>query len=274
MKKTSLAFAWVATVLVSLATAVTLFFGRDYFYGGSIAGIVVSVIIVIVAAILIVIVWRQYEKQRTKEFKQVAEEMGFSFYPKVRDDHPAGRSFDKLFRLLRPTQARNSQGDFGEIRNMLHSVSEQLEVGILGYRYTTAGRGGSRTNSPPPYSVIYFRSPELNLPQFALRPENFFHKMGSWDSLGYQDIDFESDRTGVEFSKKYLLQGKDEQKVRELFATEVLGFFEGQDGISTEGGGDQLIFYRLGKRIKPEDVRPFMEEGLEVFRLFASSQPS
>ena len=269
MKKTPLAFAWVATVLVSLATAVTLFFGRDYFYGGSTAGVVVSVIIPIIAVILIIIVWVQYEKLRTKEFKQVAEEMGFSFYPKVRDDHPAGRSFDKLFRLLRPTQARNSQGDFGEIRNMLHSVSEQLEVGIFGYQYTTTGNYGGHARRP---SVIYFRSPELNLPQFSLRPEGRSDKIGS--ALGYQDIDFESDRTGVEFSKKYLLQGKDEQKVRELFATEVLGFFEGQDGISTEGGGDQLIFYGLGKRIKPEDVRPFMEEGLEVFRLFASSQPS
>ena len=114
----------------------------------------------------------------------------------------------------------------------------------------------------------------MNLPQFALRPEYLFDKIGS--ALGYQDIDidFESDRTGVEFSKKYLLQGKDEQKVRELFTPEVLGFFGGQYGVSTEGGGDQLIFYRLGKRIKPEDVRPFIEEGLEVFRLFASSQPS
>jgi len=264
MKKTPLAFAWVATVLVSLATAVTLFFGRDYFYGGSTAGDVVSVIIPIIAVILIIIVWVQYEKQRTKEFKQVAEEMGFIFYPKGDDMQLRIGVTARLsdFHLF-------SQGRSRKIRNMLHGVSEQLEVGILGYRYTTAGGRSSHTVRQ---SVIYFRSPELNLPQFALRPENLFHKIGS--SLGYQDIDFESDQTGVEFSKKYLLQGKDEQKVRELFATEVLGFFEGQDGISTEGGGDQLIFYRRRKRIKPEDVRPFMEEGLEVFRLFASSQPS
>ena len=55
MKRTPVALAWVATVLVLLATAVTLFFGRDYLYGGSIAGIVVSVIIPFIAAILIVL---------------------------------------------------------------------------------------------------------------------------------------------------------------------------------------------------------------------------
>jgi len=255
MKKTPLALAWVATVLVSLATAVTLFFGRDYFYGGSIAGIVVSVIIPIIAVILIIIVWVQYEKQRTKEFKQVAEEMGFIFYPKGDDMqlHIGVTTRLSDFHLF-------SQGRSRKIRNMLHGVSEQLEVGIFGYQYTT---GGGQSSDTVRQSVIYFRSPELNLPQFALRPENLFHNIGG--VFGYQDIDFDSH---PQFSKKYLLRGNDEQKVRELFATEVLGFFEGQDGISTEGGGDQLIFYRRRKRIKPEDVRPFMEEGLQVFRLF------
>ena len=264
MKKTPLAFAWVATVLVSLATAVTLFFGRDYFYGGSTAGVVVSVIIPIIAVIMIIIVWVQYEKLRTKEFKQVAEEMGFSFYPKGDDMQLRIGVTARLsdFHLF-------SQGRSRKIRNMLHSVSEQLEVGILEYQ----GRIGSEwSNRIVRQSVICFRSPELSLPQFSLRPEGLHHKIGS--SLGYQDIDFESHRTGAEFSKKYLLQGKDERKVRELFTTEVLGFFEGQDGVSTEGGRSRLIFYRDGGRIKPEDVRPFMEEGLEVFRLFASSQPS
>ena len=128
MKKTPLAFAWVATVLVSLATAVTLFFGRDYFYGGSTAGVGVGVIIPIIAVILIIIVWVQYEKQRTKEFKQVAEEMGFIFYPKGDDMqlHIGVTARLSDFHLF-------SQGHARKIRNMLHGVSEQLEVGIFGY---------------------------------------------------------------------------------------------------------------------------------------------
>ena len=231
MKKAPLALSWVATVLVLLATAVTLFFGRDYFYGGSIAGIVVSVIIPIIAVILIIIVWVQYEKQRTKEFKQVAEEMGFIFYPKGDDTQLRIGVTARLsdFHLF-------SQGRSRKIRNMLHGVSEQLEVGIFGYQYTT---GGGQSSDTVRQSVIYFRSPELNLPQFALRPENLFHNIGG--VFGYQDIDFDSH---PQLSKKYLLRGNDEQKVRQLFTTEVLGFFEGQDGVSTDGGGDQLIFYR------------------------------
>ena len=102
--------------------------------------------------------------------------------------------------------------------------------------------------------MIHFRSPALNLPEFALRPENLFDKIG--DVFGGQDIDFESH---PKFSKSYSLRGSDEQKVRETFTDEVLSSFENQTGISTEGGGDQLIFYRAGKRIDPDQVRSFKQ---------------
>ncbi len=212
----------------------------------------------IVGTILLVVFWgvSHREKQRTEQLKLVAAQMGLPFYP-------TGDSalMEKLsgFHLF-------SQGRSRKIRNLLHGVSGQLgipedvEVGIFGYRYTTGGGQHSRTTRQ---SVIYFRSPQLNLPQFALRPENLFHRIG--DVLGYQDIDFDSYPT---FSAKYLLRGNDERKVRDVFTHEVQAFFEAKEGVSTEGDGDQLIFYRGRKRIKPEDVRAFMEEGLQVFRLF------
>ena len=112
-------------------------------------------------------------------------------------------------------------------------------------------------------AAVSIRSPQLNLPQFALRPQHLFHRIG--EVFGYQDIDFDYH---PQFSKNYLLRGNNEQQVRKLFTNEVLGFFESQDGVSTEGDGDQLIFYRALTRIKPEDVHLFREEGLRVFRLF------
>ena len=115
-------------------------------------------------------------------------------------------------------------------------------------------------------SVICFQSPQLNLPKFRLRPEYFSDKIGS--KLGYQDIDFESHPTAAEFSKKYLLRGKDEQKIRALFTDEVLAFFAGQDKIRVEGFSSHLCFYRAPKLIEPEDIPAFMKEGFEVFRLF------
>ena len=148
---------------------------------------------------------------------------------------------------------------------MFHGVTEHVDVAIFGYEYTVNPGAQHQRQHAHTFrqNVIYFRSPTLNLPQFALRPENLFDKIG--DVFGGQDIDFESH---PKFSKSYSLRGSDEQKVRETFTDEVLFFFENQTGISTEGGGDQLIFYRAGRRIDPDQVSSFKQEGFRVFELF------
>ena len=143
--------------------------------------------------------------------------------------------------------------------------SEDFEVRILEYMVASGQHADHQT-------VICFQSPQLNLPRFQLGPEGWGHKIGS--KLGYQDIDFESHLTAVGFSKKYLLRGKDEQKIRALFTDEVLAFFAGQDNVYVEGFSSHLCFYRASKLIEPEDIPAFMKEGFEVFRLFTSSQPS
>ncbi|MGI9471696.1 MAG: hypothetical protein ACR2NZ_09210, partial [Rubripirellula sp.] len=113
--------------------------------------------------------------------------------------------------------------------------------------------------------VMSFRSVNLDLPAFELRPESVFHRIGK--VLGYQDIDFESH---PEFSKRYLLRGQDEDAVRAMFTPELLSFFESQEKVSAEASGDLLVFYRAGKRLKPEMIRAFMEEGFAIFGQMSS----
>ena len=196
----------------------------------------------------------QFEKQRSKKLKDFAEQMGMEF--SVEDEWDIGESlsaFDLFWEA--------------DITNVLSGDSEQLgygeefEVTVLECTYAIGE--DAQVNQ----TVIYFRSPQLNLPKFQLRPEEWHHKIGS--KLGYQDIDFESHPTAVEFSKKYLLRGKDEQKIRALFTDEVLAFFAGQDKLCVEGFSSHLCFYRAFKLIEPEDIPAFMKEGFEVFRLFA-----
>jgi len=116
--------------------------------------------------------------------------------------------------------------------------------------------------------VIYFESADLQLPQFAMRPENLFHKLGSL--VGFQDIDFKSHPA---FSSTFHLQGEDEPSVRQLFREEVLKHLEGQAGICMEGKQRQLVYYRTSTRIAPEQARHFMEEGFNVFSLMRSENP-
>jgi hypothetical protein len=197
---------------------------------------------------------RKLGEQRTKKFTDFAEQMGMEF--SVEDEWDIGESlsaFDLFWEA--------------DITNVLSGDSEQLgygeefEVTVLECTYAIGE--DAQVNQ----TVIYFRSPQLNLPKFQLCPEEWHHKIGS--KLGYQDIDFESHPTAVEFSKKYLLRGKDEQKIRALFTDKVLTFFSvDRDKVWLEGSGDQLISYRWCQLIEPEDIPAFMKEGFEVFRLF------
>ena len=202
-------------------------------------------------------------EQRSKKFKNLAEQMGMEF--SVEDEWDIGASlsaFDLFWEA--------------DITNVLSGDSEQLgygeafEVTVLECRNVIQTADNSRKTIVQ--TVICFHSPQLSLPDFSMRPEKWHHKLRS--KLGYQDIDFESHPTAVEFSKKYLLRGKDEQKIRALFTDEVLAFFAGQDKICVEGFSSHLCFYRARKLIEPEDIPAFMKEGFEVFRLFTSSPPS
>ena len=207
------------------------------------------------AALVVTILVCSYisEKRRTDKFRLVAEELGLPFFPKG-DQSLIDRLSD--FHLF-------SEGHGKKIENTLHGDSGTVEVAIFGYKYTV---GSGKNSSTKRQSVVYFRSASLDLPQFAVRPESFFHKIGG--VFGYQDIDFESH---AGFSKSYLLRGTDEEQVRETFNDEVLDFFEQNQGVSVEAARNDLIFYRASKRIKPTDVRQFMEEGFRVFRLFESA---
>ena len=205
-------------------------------------------------------------EQRSKKLKDFAEQMGMEF--SVEDEWDIGESlsaFDLFWEA--------------DITNVLSGDSEQLgygeefEVTVLDCSYVRSasvlerplGFGG--VNKTIVQTVICFHSPQLNLPDFSMRPEEWHHKLRS--KLGYQDIDFESHPTAVEFSKKYLLRGKDEQTIRALFTDAVLTFFAAHpDKVCVEGSDDQLIWYQPEKIIEPEYIPAFMKEGFEVFRVF------
>ena len=228
--------------------------------------------LVIIAAILGGLLFlhvRKLGEQRTKKFTDFAEQMGMEF--SVEDEWDIGESlsaFDLFWEA--------------DITNVLSGDSEQLgygeefEVTVLDCSYVESasflddplGFGGENSTKTIVQTVICFHSPQLNFPDFSMRPEEWHHKLRS--KLGYQDIDFESHPTAVEFSKKYLLRGKDEQTIRALFTDAVLTFFAAHpDKVCVEGSDDQLIWYQPGKIIEPEDIPAFMKEGFEVFRLFA-----
>lgn len=206
---------------------------------------------VVVVVIIVLTVIRA--GKRREAFLAVAQELGFDFEAKPEEVWQPVKGLP-LF----------ERGHSKRVRNALSGTARDVEVCIFDYRYTVGGGKNSATYNQ---SVIAFRALSLDLPEFALKPENVFHRIGS--VFGYQDIDFDDH---PEFSKHYLLRGDDERAVRTVFDEEVLGYFETNQGLSVEGAGDHLIVYRRSKRIDPDEVRAFMETGFGVFSAFAREE--
>ena len=188
-------------------------------------------------------------RQRTAALAALASKMRFRFSKEGDAELPNTLGHFHLF----------SQGHSKKITNVLRGRANDMDVLIFDYRYTTGGGQHSNTSHQ---TVILFESDGMQLPQFALRPENVFHKIGQ--VFGYQDIDFDSH---PEFSKRYLLKGEDEGAVRDLFTRDVLSFYEADGKLSSEAAGGRLIHYRHGKRSRPEQIQDFITEGVRVLTL-------
>lgn len=198
-----------------------------------------------IMALVLYLGWRG-EKKRREALSNVATELGMVFVPK--DDALRGRcSHLSLFQT----------GGGHEIKNVIFGDTQSVDLSIFDYSYTT-GSGKNRTTHRQ--TVAFFEAGSLDLPGFNLSPENIFHRVAGL--FGYQDINFDSH---PKFSKQYLLRGNNETRVRSLFREDVLDYFDEHPGLCVEGSGHQLLVCRRGHRVKPEQVRTFLEEAFAVY---------
>ena len=193
------------------------------------------------------------EKKRTESLAEVARQLGLEFRE---------RGCAALLSQLAGFQLF-SQGRSRKMRNRILANTDDVELTIFDYEYTTGTRKNSRTWRQ---TVVCFEGSESVFPQFSLRPERLLDKVGS--ALGFQDIDFD---THPKFSKNYLLRGSPEERIREVFNEDVLSFFETKSDVSVEAQGQLLVLFRRNGRVKPHEIRSLMEEGFTAFRLLRSA---
>src|SRR5262249_10848267 len=144
------------------------------------------------------------QKLRTEGMRRVAADMGYAFFA-----NGDGKTLEELgrFHLF-------SRGGDRTIRNLIQGKADKLEIKIFDYQHVLTRNDSDRRRRQ---TVICFRSPDLALPDFSLRPRGGFHKVTSALGLGeiaalfgYREIVI-GDR--VWFSKYYLLRGEDEAAV-------------------------------------------------------------
>jgi len=193
------------------------------------------------------IYWSHRLQQKRREaMEQLAALMRWSFSAEGDDSLLTSLSAFHLF----------SQGHSKRLKNLIRGTVKDSKAAVFDYEYTT---GGGKNRHTHHFTVLQVNLAGSPLPNFSLRPEHAFDKIG--DKIGYKDIDFES---FPEFSKGYFLRGKDEMDVRRLFGARLISFFETNPKLCMEGDGGTLIVHRSKGRLKPEEIRPFVEMGMRA----------
>jgi hypothetical protein len=162
---------------------------------------------------------RRAEQKRREALRQMAEQLGLDFEPEADQLLTAELARLHLFR----------QGHSRRAANLMRGRVGKEEVLLFDYRYVIGSGKNRRTRHQ---SVAAFSTGPRALPDFELRPENVFHKIGA--AFGYQDIDVPDYPS---FSSHYLVRGKDEPAVRQLFDGTVIETVESARGSCIEGGG-------------------------------------
>ena len=193
------------------------------------------------------------ERQRTEALQKVASKFKLDFEKKTQLPRHIDTLEFHLFSLGSST-----------INNVMSGALYGMQTMVFGYSYTT-GSGKNRTTTRQ--SVVLNESDELDLPQFDMRPEHFLHKIGG--AFGYQDIDFPRHE---QFSKKYLLRGRDETAIRSVFNDEVLAYFASNLNLSVEGRRGAFIVYKGGKRLSPDGFRQFISQANRISKLFRTTE--
>ncbi len=144
------------------------------------------------------------------------------------------------------------------IKNLMSSDNawHDAEVFIFDYHYVVGGGNSTRLVRQ---TAFLLRSQRLHLPELMMQPENIFHKIG--DVLGMQDIDFDE---FPKFSSNYLLKGPNENWIRQTMHESLLHFFTVEKNWSLEMVGDEVLFYRAGRRLSPGNIHDFFEKGLTI----------
>ena len=153
------------------------------------------------------------------------------------------------------------KGSNKRIKNLLlyDDPMYDLKIRIFDYQYTISTGNSSQTFTQ---TVFFINTKALGLPDFYLKPENFFHKIGQW--LGKKDINFTSHPV---FSDAYYLKGEDEALVRHTFSENVLHYFTVEKDWSVEGLNYFLIVYKDKKKMLPEDIKHFYQKGMEIYQI-------
>lgn len=201
-----------------------------------------------------------YHKQkaglaRTASLEKLAQVLGLNF--------SANNSFGlaqqlQNFELFK--RERSRWFNKGKISNVMRGSVGETEVYLFDYAYTVQAGKSRKTITQ---TVFFANDKRWFLPNFHLKPENWWHKLQS--SLGLKkDINFEEN---PDFSEKFWLQGSFEDLVRQQFTPALQGFLCEKPPAHLEGSNYYLVAYKPRKKMDSPEAHLFFQHCCEIVQM-------
>jgi hypothetical protein len=214
--------------------------------------LIIWVLILLGLLALVVYLADYLEKKRREALEQVARSLGMSFSAEL----PEGirsRLLQAGFELFQRSGARF-------YNSMFKRLNDGTEIAIFDYSWKASRRRRRRREREYYFSVFWAYCEDLRLPHFRLHPEvPLLHDVAK--AFGMQDINFENH---PDFSRRYLLRGEDEAKIRLRFHPSFLNFLEQHPPCYAEGFGPQLVIWRdYPPPVTPEKMADWLRFGEE-----------
>ena len=183
---------------------------------------------------------------RTLELEEAGRALQFTLLPHPPDDLLAALAALPLV----------GEGKRGQLTNVLRRTEGEATL-------TIADRTGGRKKRAHAETLALYRSPRVDVPPFALRPESALDRISA--TFGSQDIDFPDH---PDFSARYLLRGDDEGAVRRAFTADVLNALERHPLCVLAGVGPRLAYLEPNYPVWPGALDAFVSRALALFRWF------
>lgn len=201
--------------------------------------------------------WLFYsEKKRIDTIKAMAEPMGFTY----------NRRDEKSIEFLK-TFAMFNDADDHDFNNVIEGTRDGIKV-LMGEYDAIYGKS-SKSRIHRTQTMCMISDPNMALPHFLVRRQmKVADAIGAM--LGGQDINFTEDK---KFSDSFVLQGKDENVTRSLFAAPVRNAFMKFANTETrvEGDKNRLIVTR-SVVIEPEKWSQLLKDTFALYEILKKSE--
>ena len=174
--------------------------------------------------------------RRQSDLKQLARVRGWSYDPAINWDVSDLDRF--LFFKTRPVEFRKNQ-----LAGRHEDSSVQWEICDITLKGAFIALETHRL-------TVEVLSLPFQIPVFSLEEESFLDRMSLM--VAHQDIDFKEYEA---FSRKFLLQGPDEDSIRKFFSPALVRFFERGDIYHLESNGRQILIFRHLRLISAQEVQ-------------------